>query len=126
MAHNQLSARLNVSTGAIAWGTIVLAGGILSMAGCGKPPMRPQSALRSPSGYNDGQASLFNAPGPHALVVVTLPNTPNGKPHVDTVLSVLAPHAAATAVAPPPPPPSTIMRVHEDAVPATQPAPPHK
>ena len=124
MARNKLSGHSNVATGAIAWGTIVLAGGILSLAGCGKPPMRPQSALRSPSGYNDGQASLFNAPGPHALVVVTLPNTPNGKPHVVTVLSALAPHAAAAP--PPPPPPSTIMRVHEDAVPATQPAPPHK
>lgn len=89
------------------------------LAGCGKAPLRPQSALRSPSGYNS-EASLLDAPGPHALVVVTLPNRPNGKPHVVTVLSVLAPHTTA-AVAPPPPPPSTIMQVHEDAVPATRP-----
>ncbi len=107
---------------------VALAVGVLALAGCGKAPLHPQSALRSPSGYNDGQASLFNAPGPHPLVVVTLPNTPNGKPRVDTVLSVLAPPTTA-AVAPPPPPripPTTIMQVHEGSVPATRPAPPAK
>ena len=107
----------------VSWGAVALAIGVLTLAGCGKGPLRPQSALRSPSGYNDGQASLYNAPGPHPLVVVSLPNTPNGKPHVDTVLSVLVPHAGANAAPPPPAPPSTIMQVHEDAIPATRPAP---
>ena len=110
----------------VSWGAVALAFGVLALAGCGKSPLRPQSALRSPSGYNDGQASLFNAPGPHPLVVVSLPNTPNGKPHIDTVLSILVPHAAANAAPPPPAPPSTIMQVHEDAIPATRPAPPTK
>jgi hypothetical protein len=110
----------------VSWGPVALTIGVLTLAGCGKSPLRPQSALRSPSGYNDGQASLFNAPGPHPLVVVSLPNTPNGKPHVDTVLTVLVPHAAANAAPPPPAPPSTIMQVHEDAIPATRPAPPAK
>ncbi len=124
MAHNKFSTRFNTASGTSALATLILAGGILALAGCGKAPLRPQSALRSPSGYNDGQASLYNAPGPHALVVVTLPNTRNGKPHVDTVLSVLAPHATAASAAPPPPPPptTTTMQVHEEAVPATKPA----
>lgn len=122
MAHNKFSMHLNMATSAPAWGTLFLAGGILALAGCGKAPMGPQSALRSPSGYNGGQSSLLNAPGPHPLVVVTFPNTRNGKPHVDTVLSVLAPHAAATSAAPPPPHPTrTTMQVHEEAVPATRP-----
>ena len=95
----------------------------VAIAGCSKTPLRPQSALRSPSSYNDGTAMLFHAPAPHPLLVVSLPNTPNGKPHVDTVLSVLAPHAAATAAPPPPPIPiSTTMQVHEEILPATRPA----
>ncbi len=96
---------------------------IITLAGCGKTPLRPQAALRSPSGYNDGNAMLYTAPGPHPLVVVTLPNTPNGKPHVDTVLSVLIPpKTTSTAPAPPPVPPSTIMQVHEQVIPAKIPA----
>lgn len=122
MAQNEFSNPMNMAISTGAWSTLILAGVILALAGCGKAPMRPQSALRSPSGYNDGQASLLNAPGPHPLVVVTLPNTRNGKPHVDTVLSVLAPHAAAASAVPPPPPPTTTtMQVHEEAVPATMP-----
>ena len=110
---------------ATAAGYVALAAAAIAMAGCGKSPLRPQSALRSPSGYNNGQTSLLDAPGPHPLLVVTLPNNRNGKPHVDTVLSVLAPHSTAGTAPPPPPvPPSTVMQVHEDAVPATQPAAP--
>ena len=122
MAQNKSSNPKNMASSTGAWSTLILAGVILALAGCGKAPMRPQSALRSPSGYNDGQASLLNAPGPHPLLVVTLPNTRNGKPHVDTVLSVLAPHTAAASAAPPPPPPTTTtMQVHEEAVPAMRP-----
>ncbi|MGC8539300.1 MAG: hypothetical protein ACP5QA_01585 [Phycisphaerae bacterium] len=123
MAQNRFSNPMNMAISTGVWSTLILVGVNLALAGCGKTPMRPQSALRSPSGYNDGQASLLNAPGPHPLLVVTLPNTPNGKPHVDTVLSVLAPHAAAASAAPPPPPPptTTTMQVHEEAVPATRP-----
>ncbi len=122
MAQKKFSNPSNMAINTGACSTLILAGVILALAGCGKAPMRPQSALRSPSGYNDGQASLLNAPGPHPLVVVTLPNTRNGKPHVDTVLSVLAPHTAAASAAPPPPPPTTTtMQVHEEAVPATRP-----
>ncbi len=127
MTSQTLSSHRILPLGPISWGAVALAIGVLTLAGCGKSPLYPQSALRSPSGYNDGQASLYNAPGPHPLVVVSLPNTPNGKPHVDTVLSVLVPHAAANTAPPPPPaPPPTIMQVHEDAVPATRPAPPTK
>jgi hypothetical protein len=92
---------------------------IIPLAGCGKTPLRPQGALRSPSGYNDGDALLYTAPGPHPLVVVSLPNTPHGKPHVDTVLSVLIPPKTTSTAPPPPPvPPSTIMQVHEQVIPA--------
>ncbi|NNM88599.1 MAG: hypothetical protein HKL95_08780 [Phycisphaerae bacterium] len=122
MVVNKLLSPGNRSSHALPLGAIVLAACALTLSGCGKSPMRPQSALQSPSGYNDGDAMLYHAPAPHPLVVISLPNTPNGRPHVDTVLSVLAPHTTAATATPPPALPSTIMQVHEQAMPATQPA----
>ncbi|MDA8376881.1 MAG: hypothetical protein M0Z50_07455 [Planctomycetia bacterium] len=122
MAINKLFSPDNIFPRDLPLGAIVLAVCACAISGCGKSPLRPQSALRSPSGYNDGDAMLFHAPAAHPLVVISLPNTPNGRPHVDTVLSVLVPHT--TAASPPRTPvipPSTIMQVHEQALPTTQP-----
>ncbi|MGC8624649.1 MAG: hypothetical protein ACP5VQ_05230 [Phycisphaerae bacterium] len=127
MTTNKPSLAGGVSLHAASWSALLLlAASLVPLAGCGKTPLRPAAALRSPSGSNDGSAMLYNAPAPHPLVVISLPNTPHGKPHVDTVLSVLAPHQATTATTLPPPPvePSTVMQVHEELVPATQPATP--
>ena len=104
---------------------ILMAASLIPLYGCGKTPLRPQEALRSPSGYIHGGAMLYDSPAPHPLVVISLPNTPQGQPHVDTVLSVLAPHrvtTTTTTVPPPPVVPSTVMQVHEEAAPTAQPA----
>jgi hypothetical protein len=99
-----------------------LGGLVLLLAGCQQHPYKPATALHSPASFNSGAAFLYQPP-PHPLIAVLLPQRPEQKAKVQTVLSVLAPRPPVRPVRPTAPPPPVQVRVQELAAPprATRP-----
>lgn len=107
------------------YGLISVIFALLALTGCTHTSVRPHTALRSPSSYNDATALLFRARAPKPDIVVELPNHPGGKVRVRTVADGLFGKPPPRPMRPHPLPVQTSIHVEMSpnaTAPATQPA----
>ena len=91
------------------------------LAGCQDKLHGPGTAVRTPSFAGNGAETLYTQPPPKPEIVIGLPNRPGQPATVTTVLTPVQP-PPTTQRTPAYPPLPTVTAVHEEILPAANPA----